>query len=154
MTHGASPEETSGCGGRPSVAAPVVTARSTWRERLMAALRVLGLLVLAVVSAYVYVRGIPVVGMPILLFVVSLAIAGRGNRWLWALIFPVLCGATGAAILGLYTLMPKGADFAMSLLAFVLVPVVPAAILGLAAKLKRVRSRRGTANTAIGEPHA
>jgi len=126
----------------------------SWRERLAAALRVAGLLILAVASACVCFKCGPDVAMPILFFVVSLAIAGRGNRWLWSLIFPVLSCAIGAAVLGLYKLMPKEAEFAMSLLAFVLVSVVPGGMLWLAATLKRVRSGRGTVNTDVGEPRA
>lgn len=135
------------------VAAPILE-QMTWRERLTAALRVTGLLILAATSACVCFKGGPDVAMPILLFAVSLAIAGRGNRWLWSLIFPVLSCAIGAAVLGLAKLMPKEAEFAMSLLVFVLVSVVPGAMLWLAATLNRVRSGRGTASTELGEPRA
>ena len=151
MSRGASPERTNK--GKPSVPAPVME-QTVWSERLAYAMRVMALLSLAVATAFVCFKGGPVVAMPILLFVVSLAIAGRGNRWLWSLIFPVLSCAMGAAFLGLYKLMPKEAEFAMSLLAFVLVSVAPAAMLWLAATLKRVRSGRGTVNTHVGEPRA
>ena len=108
----------------------------------MGTLRVVGLSILAVLSTCVYFRLEMGGGMPILLFVVSLAIAGHGNRWLWSLIFPVLMGATGAVIWGVSQLMPKEAEFAMTLLGFVLVSVVPGAVLWLAATLKRARHSR------------
>jgi len=108
----------------------------------MRMLRKLLLVPLAIVGALLYWKLGFYFGLPVLLFVVSLAIVGSGNRLLWSAIFPLTCCVIAAAIYGVYQLMPQKAEFAKLLLAFVLVSVVPGAILWAAAKLRQVRLNR------------
>jgi hypothetical protein len=112
-------------------------------------LKVLGLVLVAVVGLVIYWRLGFSVGIPALLLIVSLAIVGPGNRLLWFLVMPVpLLLVSGAAYV-LFGLLPEKPEFPRLLTLFVLVTVLPAAVLWSATKFKALRARSSRA--AVGE---
>jgi hypothetical protein len=99
-----------------------------------------GLLLLALAGAALYWKLSFHLGLPLLLFLVSLAVVGKGNRWLWSAIFPLISCVLSAVIYAGYAVIPAGAEFVKLLLAFTLVSVVPGVVLWAAVRLKRARN--------------
>ena len=87
-------------------------------------------------------------GMPLLLFVVSLAVAGDGNRLLWAALFPLLFAALVLLVYAGLALLPPAAERLRLLLAFALMPLLPALLIWLALQLRRRRPIPAFATTA------
>jgi len=82
-------------------------------------------------------------GMFMLLFTISLAVAGPGNRFLWCMVFGIMVAAMGA----LGDRLPsfprvEQHNFWYSLTFFTLMVLVPAGIIWLAQLLAAYRSRK------------
>ena len=99
-----------------------------------------GLLLLAIAGTLLYWRLGYNIGLPLLLFVISLAIVGKGNRLIWSAVFPFLCAALAAVVYAAYSLLPKEPEMPKLLFVLVLLSVVPGLILWAAVILKRLRS--------------
>jgi hypothetical protein len=80
----------------------------------------------------------------ILLFLVSLAIVGEGNRLVWAAIFAFVGCIIAAGVYGAYELLPTP-ELLRLLLMFTLLTVIPGAILWVATVLCKRRSKAATA---------
>lgn len=108
-------------------------------------LKTFGLLVLILLWSVMLLRlsffG-PVFGMLSLLFIVSLACVGEGNRLVWLMVFPVVSGLLTVASGLLLAAIPEALRLVRSFLMFALMPVLPAAVLWLAVRFKGHRARR------------
>lgn len=107
----------------------------------MQAIKNAGLLVLALAGSLLYWSLGQQAGLLLLLFTLSLAIVGKGNRLIWSAAFPLACCLIGAPIYTVYSVMPPSAEFAKLSLAAVLFPAVPGVVLWLAVRLKQWRQR-------------
>lgn len=101
----------------------------------------IGLLFLAMVGTLLYWRLGYAAGLPVLLFGVSLAVVGKGNRLIWSAAFPFICAALTATLYVAYSLLPAEPKMPRLLFAFTLISVVPGLILWAAVKLKGLRSK-------------
>lgn len=79
-------------------------------------------------------------GVAGLLFVVSLAAVGAGNRLAWALVFPLLAVALAAVAYAVFAMIPEDNERLKLLLAFGGMPVVPGIVVWAAIRFKRFRS--------------
>ncbi len=77
---------------------------------------------------------------PGLLFVVSLAIAGEGNRWLWSAVFPLLVGLLGLGAYGFRATLPGEPTWLAPAIAFAGLPILPSLVLFAAWKVREVRT--------------
>lgn len=109
----------------------------------MSVIRPLGAGLLALACVGLLLRGGLVIAMPGLLFVLSLALAGQGNRWLWVALFPLVSAGVAMALgglgWGLRLAWPASQDLVLPLLGFAAMPIAPALVLGAAVKFKRLR---------------
>lgn len=115
----------------------------------MRILKVIGQLLLALSGAILYWKLSFNLGLPLLLFVVSLAVVGEGNRLLWAAIFPFISCAIAAVIYAGYLAIPAEAELMKLLLTFTMMSVVPGVLLWGAVKLKCARSAVATAKSKV-----
>ena len=101
-----------------------------------------GLLCLALAGSFLYWKLGYSVGMPILLFVMTLAVVGQGNRILWSAIFPFLSCVLAAALYAGFSFIPPEAEFAKLLIAFTLITAIPGFLLWFAQKFKASRNAK------------
>jgi hypothetical protein len=114
-------------------------------------LKQLGLVVVVVVGSIVYWRLGFGIGIPALLLIFSLAIVGPGNRLLWLLVMPVPLLLVSGVAYSIFGLLPEKPELPRLLTLFVLVTVVPAAVLWSATKFKAFRTRRSSSGATEGE---
>jgi hypothetical protein len=102
----------------------------------------IGLLGLALAGSFLYWRLGYSAGMPLLLFVMTLAVVGQGNRIVWSAVFPFLSCVLAAVLYTGFSLIPPEAEFAKLLIAFVLITAVPGLVLWLAHRFKIARNEK------------
>ncbi len=105
----------------------------------MRAIKNLGLLVLALAGSILFWSLGYAAGLPVLLFGLSLAVVGKGNRLLWPFALPFACCLIGALAYAVYSVIPPSAELAKLLFATIPLSVVPGVVLWLALRLKRSR---------------
>ena len=77
--------------------------------------------------------------IPALLFVITLAVVGKGNRLLWLAIFPVVGAVVAGIFYGIYLLLPHENEIPRLLLAFTSMSVAPGLVLYAATLFKKFR---------------
>jgi hypothetical protein len=115
--------------------------------RAIAAARGLIGLLLPIIGSALFFRLGAAAGMPILLFAISLACAGPGNRALWSLAFAVLTVLSTTAFTAFERGLAPGPGLWMTGLHFAVLPLVPALFLWLAHRFRAWRQARVPATT-------